>query len=89
MPVSPIPRAAFTKRLEGKNQSFAVWGTRWWKKRNGLAVGGTVTHATGTAEREASEKLLAAKIRQTGKPATVGEDKAYDAADHGAALRKL
>ena len=32
--------------------------------------------------------MLAAKVRQTGKPATVGEDKAYDAASHGAALRK-
>ena len=67
------------------------------ENRNGLAVGGTVTLATGTAEREASEVLLAAKVKQTGKPATVGEDKpvlsevegAYDAADHGTALRKL
>ena len=33
--------------------------------------------------------MLAAKVKQTGKPATVGEDKAYDAASHGAALRKL
>jgi len=55
---------------------------------HGLA-GGTVTHATGTAEREASEALLAARVKETGKPATVGEDKAYDAASHGANLRKL
>ena len=62
------------------------------ENRNGLAVGGTVTHvthATVTAEREASEALLAARVKQTGKPATVGEDKAYAAASHGAALRKL
>ncbi len=59
------------------------------ENRNGLAVGGKVTHATGTAEREASEAMLAAKVKQTGKPATVGEDKAYDAADRGANLRKL
>jgi transposase len=46
------------------------------ENRNSLKVGGTVTHATVTAEREASEELLAAKVSQTGKRATVGEDKA-------------
>ena len=47
------------------------------------------THATGTAEREVAEALLAVKVKQTGKPATSGADKACDASEHGANVRKL
>jgi hypothetical protein len=42
-----------------------------------------VTKATGTVERRASEAMLKAK----GGRVTVGEDKAYDTADHVAELR--
>jgi DDE family transposase len=59
------------------------------ENRNGLAVGGEVTLASGTAEREASEAMLGAKTRETGKAASVGEDKAYDAEDHGKNLRAI
>ena len=59
------------------------------ENRNGLAVGAQVTLASGTAEREASEAMLGAKTRETGKAATVGEDKAYDAEDHGKNLREM
>ena len=51
--------------------------------------GAQVTLASGTAEREASEAMLGAKTRETGKAATVGEDKAYDAEDHGKNLREM
>src|SRR5467141_3600611 len=40
------------------------------ENRNGLAVGAQVTLASGTAEREASEAMLGAKTRETGKAAT-------------------
>jgi transposase len=83
------PESRLYKKAKGKESKLCYMGHALMENRNGLAVGGTVTHATGTAEREASEKLLAAKVEETGKPATVGEDKAYDAASHGAALRKL
>ena len=57
------------------------------ENRNGLAVDGRVTHATGTAERRASEDMLRAKAKASGRRITVGEDKAYDTADHVAKLR--
>lgn len=55
--------------------------------RHGLAAGGMVTQATGTAEREASEAMLRAKAKSAGGRITAGEDKAYDTADHVANLR--
>lgn len=83
------PESRLYKKAKGKESKLCYMGHALMENRNGLAVGAIVTHATGTAEREASEAMLAAKVGQTGKPATVGEDKAYDAASHGAALRKL
>ena len=83
------PASRLYKKAKGKESKLCYMGHALMENRNGLAVGGTVTHATGTAEREASEALLAAKVKATGKPATVGADKAYDAASHGAALRKI
>ena len=46
-----------------------------------------VTLANGTAERRASEMMLKAKAK--GSRITVGEDKAYDTADHVANLRAI
>lgn len=83
------PASRLYKKARGKESKLCYMGHALMENRNGLAVGGIVTHATGTAEREASEVLLAARVKETGKAATVGEDKAYDAASHGAALRKL
>jgi len=48
-----------------------------------------VTEANGTAERRASEQMLRARSHQLARRITVGEDKAYDTADHVAALRAL
>ena len=39
------------------------------------------------AERRASERMLKAKAKEAGRRITVGEDKAYDSADHVANLR--
>ena len=47
------------------------------------------THATGTAERSASETMLKAKAREAGHRITAGEDKAYDTAEHVTNLRAL
>src|SRR6185369_12647557 len=55
--------------------------------RHGLAVAGMLSKATGTAERRASEAMLAIRRRLAGRRITVGEDKAYDTADHVAKLR--
>ena len=59
------------------------------ENRHGLAVAGMVTHANGTAERRASEIMLKAKAKEAGRRITVGEDKAYDTADHVANLRAI
>jgi hypothetical protein len=59
------------------------------ENRHGLAVAGMVTLADGTAERRASEIMLKAKAKEAGRRITVGEDKAYDTADHVANLRAL
>jgi transposase len=83
------PDSRLYRKAKGRESRLCYMGHALMENRNGLAIGGTVTHATGTAEREASEALLAARVKETGKPATVGEDKAYDAASHGANLRKL
>jgi hypothetical protein len=58
------------------------------ENRNGLAVAGRVTPASGTAERRASEAMLRKKAKAS-RRITVGEDKAYDTSDHIAALRKM
>jgi len=55
--------------------------------RHGLAVAGRVAQATGTAERGASEAMLKAQAKSGRGRITVGEDKAYDTADHVANLR--
>ena len=59
------------------------------ENRHGLAVAGMVTHANGTAERRASEMMLKAKAKLAAGRITVGEDKAYDTADHVANLRAI
>lgn len=60
-----------------------------WRTRNGLAIDGRATHATGTAERSASEAMLKAKAKKSGCGMTVGEDKAYDTTEHVAKLREM
>jgi hypothetical protein len=57
--------------------------------RNRLAVHRLVTHETGAAERRASDGMLKTNAKKSGRRITVGEDKAYDTADHVAKLRAL
>src|ERR1700716_1207897 len=59
------------------------------ENRHGLAVASMITHANGTAERRASETMLTAKSKAAGHRITVGEDRAYDTADHVANLRAI
>jgi Transposase DDE domain len=60
------------------------------ENRHGLAVAGMVTEANGTAERRTAESMLKRlKKRLKRRRVTVGADKAYDTADHVAALCEL
>jgi IS5 family transposase len=49
------------------------------ENRHGLAVGGTVSQATGTAERQTALDLIDRRSHR-GKRITLGADKAYDVA---------
>jgi hypothetical protein len=73
----------------GREAKLSYMGHVAMENRHGLAVAGTVSEANGTAERRASETMLAAKSKTAGHRITVGEDKAYDTADHVANLRAV
>jgi len=81
------PDSRLYRKAQGKEAKLCYMGHVTMENRNGLAVDGRVTHATGTAERRASEDMLRAKAKASGRRITVGEDKAYDTADHVAKLR--
>ena len=69
------PDARLYRKASGQESRLAYLGHALMENRNGLAVAGQATHATGTAEREAALKM--AKALPEG--ATLGADKGYDA----------
>ncbi|RWL38116.1 MAG: IS5 family transposase, partial [Mesorhizobium sp.] len=80
------PDAKLYRKATGQPSRIAFMGHVLMENRNGLVIGATLTPATGTAEREAALALvdrLGAKRR-----ITLGADKAYDAREFVAALRK-
>ena len=80
--------AKLYRKADGREAKLCYMGHALMENRNGLAVGGAVTQANGTAERRASEALLKKKTKGS-KRITVGEDKAYDTSEHVAALRRM
>ena len=83
------PDAKLYRKADGREAKLSYMGHAVMENRNGLAVGGMVTEANGTAEREASETMLKAQAKRSRGRITVGEDKAYDTQDHVAALREI
>lgn len=83
------PESRLYRKAAGREARLSYMGHATMENRHGLAVAGKVTLANGTAERRASEAMLAAKSKEAGHRITVGEDKAYDTADHVANLRAL
>jgi transposase len=83
------PESRLYRKAAGREARLCYMGHVTMENRNGLVVAGTVTQADGTAERRTSEAMLKARRKAAGRRITVGEDKAYDTADHVAALRKL
>src|ERR1700716_3124545 len=81
------PDCRLYRKAAGREAKLCYMGHATLDNRHGLAVAGMVTLATGTAERRASETMLKAKA--AGRRITVGEDKAYDTADHVANLRAI
>jgi transposase len=81
------PEARLFKKGPGQQARMAFLGHVLMENRNGLVVGARLTQATGTAEREAAEALVA-EVPGAHR-ITVGADKAYDTAGFVAALREL
>jgi len=87
------PDARLYRKGNGRESVLSYMGHALMENRNGLAVAGTVTHATGTAEREAALMLVARPRRRAGHPIrrvgriTLGGDKGYDVSDFIAELR--
>lgn len=69
------PDARLYRKASGQESQLAYLGHALMENRNGLAVAAQVTHATGTAEREAALEMTEALPQG----ATLGADKGYDA----------
>lgn len=70
------PEARLYKKGDGQPAKLCYMGHALMENRNGLAVLGEVSQATGTAEREVALALI--DRRGGGKRITLGADKAYD-----------
>lgn len=80
------PQARLYRKGDGQPAKLCYMGHALMENRNGLAVGGIATLATGTAEREAALALIDRACGST-RRITLGADKAYDVAAFVAALR--
>jgi len=69
------PEARLYRKGNGQPAKLCYMGHALMENRNGLAVDGLVTQATGTAEREATLTMLDRRRRRR---ITLGADKAYD-----------
>jgi transposase len=81
------PDARLMRRGKGKEATLCVMGHVLMENRNGLAVDVLLTHATGTAEREAAVRMLDQRPDPQ-RAGTVGADKAYDTRDFVADCRE-
>jgi len=80
------PQARLFRKARGHEAKLCYMGHVLMENRNGLAVGGVATIASGYAEREAALELLS---EQPGNGRwTLAADKAYDEADFVRALRE-
>jgi transposase len=71
------PDARLYKKGDGQPAKLCYMGHALMENRHGLAVGGGVSQATGTAERETALDLIDGRGR-SGRRITLGADKAYD-----------
>jgi len=70
------PEARLYKKGDGQPAKLCYMGHALMENRHGLAVGGIVSQATGTAERETALSLVDSRHRS--RRITLGADKAYD-----------
>ncbi len=79
------PQARLYRKANGQPAKLCYMGHALMENRHGLVVGGTVTLAGGTAERDAALALV--DRRRSRRRITLGADKAYDVAGFVTALR--
>ena len=81
------PDARLYRKSNGQPSRLCFMSHLLIENRHGLIVDARTTHATGRAERETAEAMIQAATRR--RRATLGADKAYDAAKHVARLRAI
>ena len=81
------PDAKLYRKGNGQPAKLCYLGHALMENRNGLAVGGGVTQASGTAEREAALNLVERRRGRSKRRITLGADKAYDVTRFVADLR--
>ncbi|HZA65477.1 MAG TPA: IS5 family transposase [Geminicoccaceae bacterium] len=79
------PDARLYRKGDGQSSRLCFMGHLLMENRNALIVDAALTHATGTAERDAALRMLDRRKRQ--RRITLGADKAYDVSGFVAALR--
>jgi transposase len=80
------PDARLARKGKGKEAKLCLAGHVLMENRHGLAVDVLLTHATGTAEREAALAMLDRRP-DPGPRATLGADKGYDTREFVAQCR--
>jgi len=80
------PDARLARKSNGQTSILAYAGHVLMENRNGLVAHACLTHATGTAERDAALDLV--DRLPTRRRITLGADKGYDVAGFIAALRQ-
>lgn len=80
------PDARLYRKGNGQESRLCYMGHAIMENRNGLAVCGEVTHATGTAEREAALSWIDSRSQR--RRITLGGDKAYDVRGFVEALKE-
>jgi transposase len=81
------PQARLYRKGDGQPAILCYMGHALMENRHGLVVGGLVTQASGTAEREAALALLERHRGGSGRRVTLGMDKAYDVREFVGDLR--
>lgn len=82
------PDARLYRKATGQEARLCYLGHVLIENRHGIVMDGCITHATGTAEREAAEAMAKEQRSRSGKRITLGADKGYDTRDHVATLRE-
>jgi transposase len=81
------PEAKLYRKADGHESKLCYMGHALMENRHALAVGGLVSPATGTAEREAALALVE-RHRAGERRITLGGDKGYDVTGFVGALRQ-